>query len=242
MSDLTPPPSSDDPNRLLLPPHLVEGYEAFLTGRFKQERDHYRHLAEAGQKPRVMLIGCCDSRVSPEVIFDVDHGDIFVVRNVAALVPPYHPNNDLHGTSAALEFGIMGLRIEHIVVMGHARCGGIKNFAHADADPYQRPLSSGDFIGKWMSLIEPAAARLGHARDPLEKYVEDLALESIIQSLINLRTFPWIKNLEERGIIKLHGAYFDIANAVLRVFDPLKERFVAISSAIHAEAFAEPRF
>jgi len=236
------PPLPEEPGRTLLPPHLVSGYESFLSGRFKTERDHYRHLAEAGQKPRVMIIGCCDSRVSPEVIFDVDHGEIFVVRNVAALVPPYRPDNDLHGTSAALEFGIMGLRIEHIVVMGHARCGGIKNFAQVDADPYQRPLSSGDFIGKWMSLIEPAAARIGHAREPIAGYVEDLALASIVQSVANLRTFPWIKTLEERGFVKLHGAYFDISNAVLQVLDPATDRFVPLSPRVHAEAFEEPRF
>ena len=111
------------------PGRLVDGYRQFLSGRFSDEQQRYRELAEAGQKPSVMVIGCCDSRVSPEVIFGARPGELFVVRNVANLMPPYAPNDDLHGTSAALEFGVMGLRVEHIVVMGHAQCGGVKAYA-----------------------------------------------------------------------------------------------------------------
>lgn len=226
----------------LLPQHLIVGYEAFLEGRFRIEQEKYRDLAEAGQKPQVMIIGCCDSRVSPEIIFDVAPGEIFTVRNVAALVPPYNPDNDLHGTSAALEFGVMGLRVEHVIVMAHARCGGVKNFAQGDADPYQRPLSSGDFIGKWMSLIEPAAARLRTPRKPMEAYVEELAKASVIQSIANLRTFPWIAMLEDRGILKLHGAYFDILNALLLALDETTHQFLPVAPKAHAAAFSEPRF
>ena len=114
------------PDKDLFPSNVLNGYRSFLSGRFVSEQQRFRELAEAGQKPSVMLIGCCDSRVSPEVIFDASPGEIFVVRNVANLVPPYAPNDDLHGTSAALEVGVRGLRVEHIVVMGHAQCGGIR--------------------------------------------------------------------------------------------------------------------
>jgi carbonic anhydrase len=236
------PAQSSSPGRLFLPEHLIAGYEAFLDGRFRHEQEKYRDLAEVGQKPRVMIIGCCDSRVSPEVIFDVAPGEIFTVRNVAALVPPYNPDHDLHGTSAALEFGVMGLRVEHLIVMAHARCGGVKTYAQGDADPYQRPLSSGDFIGKWMSLIEPAAAHLRTPREPMTDYVEALAKASVIQSIANLRTFPWIATLEARGMLKLHGAYFDIMNALLLALDESTHQFVAVAPKAHAAAIEEPRF
>jgi len=227
----------------ILPHRLLQGYSAFLSGRFGHERDRFRELAEVGQKPRIMMIGCCDSRVSPEVIFDAGPGEIFVVRNVANLVPPYKPDDDLHGTSAALEFAIMGLRVEHIVVMGHAQCGGVRAYAEGEADPYQRPLSPGDFIGKWMSLIAPAAQRLGPpGEEPMGDYVERLALESIRESIANLRTFPCVRTLEARGRLFLHGAYFGVATGKLMALDEADGRFVQVAGDMHAEAFAQPRF
>lgn len=207
------------------PARLIRGYHDFLDGRFSSEQSRYRELAQDGQKPRILLIGCSDSRVSPEVIFDARPGEIFVVRNVANLAPPFAPNDDLHGTSAALEFAVMGLRVEHIVVMGHAGCGGVRAYADNEADPSMRPLSSGDFIGKWVKLLAPAYERVGPApRDEAgtysEAFIEKLALESIKQSLTNLRTFPCVKTLEERGKLALHGAFFGIMDGVLRVLDP----------------------
>src|SRR6201987_5541417 len=109
-----------------LPPRLIEGYRMFRASRLPAEQSRYRDLAERGQSPEIMVIGCCDSRVSPEVIFDAKPGELFVVRNVANLVPPYEPDGHAHGVSAALEFGVAGLQIRHIVVLGHAQCGGVK--------------------------------------------------------------------------------------------------------------------
>ncbi len=241
MSELPPHPT-DAPDRLLLPQRLVSGYEAFLDGRFAREHDRFHQLAEAGQSPRIMLIGCCDSRVSPEVIFDAGPGEIFVVRNVANLVPPYAPTGALHGTSAALEYAVLGLRVAHIVLLGHASCGGVRAFAEADLDPYQRPLSAGDFIGKWMSLIGPAAARIGPASEPLDAYIERLAHASIVQGLANLRSFPSVATLEERGKLSLHGAYFSIAEGKLLALDETSGEFLPVSAKAHADAFAQPRF
>lgn len=229
-------------SRPLLPERLVRGYESFLGGRFTREQDRFRQLAVDGQNPRIMLIGCCDSRVSPEAIFDAGPGEIFVVRNVANLVPPYTPNDDLHGTSAALEYAVLGLRVAHIVVMGHARCGGVRAYAETDLDPYQRPLSSGDFIGKWMSLIEPAAVVAGPASEPLDDYVERLALASIARGLVNLRSFPSIATLERRGKLSLHGAYFGISDGKLLALDEAAGRFEPIALPAHRAAWAEPRF
>lgn len=214
------------------PERLVRGYRTFLGDRFAVEQDRYQRLAEVGQQPRIMVIGCCDSRVAPEVIFNAGPGEIFVVRNVANLVPPYGPDDAYHGTSAALEFAVMGLRVEHIVVLGHARCGGVRAFAEGEVDPYTRPLSAGDFIGKWVRLIAPAYARAGAApvggmsdAGAFDAYVERIALESVRSSLANLRTFPWLKTLEDRGLVSLHGAYFGVMDGRLMVLDERIDAF-----------------
>ena len=222
----------------LLPERLVSGYEAFLGGRFTRELDRFHHLAEAGQKPRIMLIGCCDLRVSPEVIFDAEPGELFVLRNIANLVPPYGPNDDLHGTSAALEYGVLGLEVEHIVVMGHADCGGVGAFARGEANAGHEPLSPGDFIGKWIGLINPAAARIAPAGAPPDDYIERLALASIVQGLVNLRTFPWIAGREQQGKLGLHGAYFGISRGTLLALDGVSGRFEPIAAGAHRAAFA----
>lgn len=224
----------------LLPDRLVKGYESFLGSRFQYEQRRFRHLAEDGQKPRIMLIGCCDSRVSPEVIFDAKPGELFVVRNIANLVPPYGPNDDLHGTSAALEFGVMGLGVEHIVLMGHASCGGVRAFALNKAKTGHEPLSPGDFIGKWISLINTAAARIGPAGPPVEEYVERLALASIIQGLANLRSFPWIAERERQGKLHLHGAYFGISAGTLLALDKESGEFKPVSAGVHQDIVARP--
>src|SRR5919199_3365407 len=148
----------------MLPSRLTTGYRAFRENRFARERERYAALAEA-QRPEIMVIGCCDSRVPPEVIFDASPGEMFVVRNVANLVPPFETGGEYHGTSAALEFAVQALKVKHIVVLGHARCGGVRAFADSAA-----PLSPGDFIGRWMSLIAPAAARLGPKQGDFSHY------------------------------------------------------------------------
>src|SRR6266704_1251078 len=135
-----------------LPQRLYDGYRAFRASRLPTEQSRYHELAERGQAPETMVVGCCDSRVSPEVIFDARPGELFVVRNVANIVPPYAPDGEAHGVSAALEFGVAALKVKHIVVLGHAHCGGVKAFAEDAA-----PLSPGDFIGRWMRLMAPAA-------------------------------------------------------------------------------------
>ncbi len=221
---------------MAFPPRLIRGYQDFLKGRFSSEQGRYSELAAEGQKPRILLIGCCDSRVSPEVIFDAAPGEIFVVRNVANLAPPYAPDGEYHSTSAALEFAVMGLRVEHIVVMGHAGCGGVRAFAENEVDPYTRPLSAGDFIGKWVKLLAPAYERAGplppgDASSVGDAFVERLALESVRQSLANLRTFPCVQTLEERGKLALHGAYFSVMDGILRVLNTQTGAFERVQDA-----------
>jgi carbonic anhydrase len=213
-----------------LPQRLLDGYATFRTGRLAAEQSRYRELAERGQSPEIMVIGCCDSRVSPEVIFDARPGELFVVRNVANLVPPYSPDGAYHGVSAALEFAVGALRVKHIVVLGHAHCGGVRVFAED-----REPLSPGDFIGKWMSLIAPAAEKLGPRGDtPPSEYLMRLEQASIANTLDNLRTFPRLRRLIERGHVTLHGAYFGVATGELSVLDAQSGRFVPAIGALRA--------
>ncbi|UDL96166.1 carbonic anhydrase [Lichenihabitans sp. PAMC28606] len=213
----------------MFPDRLTQGYRSFLDGRFASERSRYEMLADTGQRPEIMVVGCVDSRVSPEVIFDAAPGELLVVRNVANLVPPYEPDRDSqHGTSAALEFGVQALKVKHIVVLGHAFCGGIRAFADE-----QKPLSSGDFIGRWMSQIAPAAANIGPRKaDDDVDYLHRLEFASVELSLKNLMTFPWLRILVEAGTLHLHGAYFGVATGRLQVRDPETGRFEPVSDTV----------
>jgi carbonic anhydrase len=195
-----------------LPEHLLTGYRNFITGRYVTESDRYRSLAREGQAPETMIIACCDSRTAPETVFDAGPGELFVLRNVANLVPPYEPDGEFHSTSAALEFAVQSLKVKNIVVMGHGRCGGIKAaLSHGAAPP-----SPGDFIGKWMSLIAPAAETVATST-MMTASERHTALEriSIRYSLANLRTFPYIKALEDKGELNLLGAWFDVSTGEL---------------------------
>jgi carbonic anhydrase len=211
----------------MFPERLLTGYRTFRGGRFVGERSRYEMLAETGQRPEVMVIGCVDSRVSPEVIFDAAPGELLVVRNVANIVPAYEPDRaSQHGTSAALEFGVQALRVKHIVVLGHAFCGGIRAFADE-----QEPLSPGDFIGRWMAQIAPAAASLAPRRKGEDAdYLRRLEFASVELSLRNLMTFPCISILVERGKLELHGAYFGIAAGRLLLRDPATGRFAPVDA------------
>ncbi len=229
----TPVPMKDDP-RLQdhLPDALTKGYRAFWNGRLKEEQARYRHLADHGQRPPVLLIGCCDSRVSPEVLFDAGPGEIFVVRNIANLVPPFDgttPAAEIGAseTAAAIEYAVIALKVAHIVVMGHAQCGGIRAFALGEADEFE-PLSEANFVSKWKALIAPAAARLGPPVGDFDHYCESLSYASIIQGLSSLRTYPWIRDREQAGKLTLHGAYFGVADGRMTVLDQARGVFVPV--------------
>ena len=202
---------------MTFPRDLIAGYERFSHGRLETERERYRKLAREGQRPRVMAIACCDSRAAPETIFDTGPGEMFVLRNVANLVPPYEPDGGQHAASAAIEFAVVALKVEHILVMGHGRCGGIA--AALDGD--MQPLSSSDFIGKWIGLLRPAAEKVA-ATDfltPAERQtqMERLAVRGSIE---RLRQFPVVAEAESEGRLALHGGWFDIESGELWVMNP----------------------
>lgn len=205
------------------PERLLNGYASFRSGRFADESERYKKLGEGLQKPTVMIIACCDSRAAPETIFDAGPGEIFVMRNVANLVPPYAPDGKHHATSAAIEFAVLSLGVKHVVVMGHGRCGGIRAVVEGGD-----PLSSGDFIGKWMSDVKDVAdaVRVDHNHDhDLQTAVEHASVE---HSLANLRTFPWLRMRENKQEITLDGAWFDISLGELHVFDKDKRNWALI--------------
>lgn len=198
------------------PDYLLNGYKNFMSGRYAGERDRYRVLADTGQRPQTLVIACCDSRSAPETIFDCGPGELFVVRNVANMVPPFEPDGQYHATSAAIEYAVMVLKVKDIVVMGHGRCGGIQ----AALDPNFESLSPGDFIGKWMNLVKSAAEQI-QSNDVMTSGERQTALErvSIRNSIRNLRGFPFLQEQENAGKVKLHGAWFDISTGELWVMD-----------------------
>jgi carbonic anhydrase len=198
------------------PQHLIEGYAAFIRGPYAETEGKYKKLAKEGQAPATMVIACCDSRAAPETIFDAGPGELFVLRNIANLVPTFQPDAGQHGTSASIEFAVAALEVQNLVVLGHGRCGGIRaalNPGHA--------LAQGDFIGKWMSMLAPVSAEVAKYSflTPTER---ETVLErlSVRNSINNLRTFPYVKEREADGRLKLHGAWFDISTGELWVMNP----------------------
>ena len=209
---------------ITFPKTMLDGYRSFRTQRLPTEQSRYRELSERGQSPEVMVIGCCDSRVSPEVIFDAKPGELFVVRNIANLVPVYAPDGGAHGVSAALEFAVQVLGVKHIVVLGHAQCGGIRAFIDKIA-----PLSPGDFIGRWMSMfIKPGEIVEQREHETMQDFATRIEKAAVLRSLENLMTFPYVQILVECGKLKLHGAYFGVAEGSLFVLDKTTKEFRSV--------------
>ena len=204
-------------------PDLIEGYRRFRSDAWTRQRERWRELRE-GQNPQVMVIACSDSRVDPTQIFDVDPGEIFVVRNVAAMVPPFETTPGQHGVSAALEFAVQFLGIKDVVVMGHGMCGGCN--AALTAELADMKPGDGGFIAQWISLLDPVreqiVAEYGETGREAGRAME---LAAVKLSLANLRTFPCIQEKEADGTVQLHGTYFAISDGVLHVLDEAEDRF-----------------
>jgi carbonic anhydrase len=220
---------------MTFPQSLLEGYRTFRTQRLPIEQSRYRDLSVRGQSPEVMVIGCCDSRVSPEVIFDAGPGELFVVRNIANLVPVYQPDENAHGVSAALEYAVNVLQVKHIVVLGHAQCGGIRAFI----DKIE-PLSPGDFIGKWMAMfIKPGEVVEQRSHETMQDFVTRIEKAAVFRSLENLLTFPFVRSRVESGQVQLHGAYFGVAEGSLFVLDKRTKEFRSVRDAQAGMASSE---
>lgn len=197
---------------------LIAGYGRFRQTLWPSRRARFEELAEHGQQPKTMIVACADSRVDPAMIFDAAPGELFVVRNVANLVPPCHPDGQEHGTSAAVEFAVLGLGVERIVVLGHGSCGGIKALLAGRE-------ATGGFLGSWMHLADRARARTCDAPD------RQLACEhaSVEVSLENLMSFPWVAERVAAGRLRLIGAHYAIATGILAIREA-DGRFVAVEA------------
>jgi carbonic anhydrase len=202
---------------------MIEGYARFRAGDWKKQHERWSQLAE-GQSPQVMVISCSDSRVDPAQILDVDPGEIFVVRNVAALVPPFETTPGRHGVSAALEFAVQFLKVREVVVMGHGMCGGCQ--AALTQDLHGNDIGEGGFVAHWIDMLdevrEPIAAEHGTKGRTAERAME---LAAVKVSLENLRTFPYVEAKEAAGDLKLRGAYFAISDGVLHLLDESSGEF-----------------
>ncbi len=180
---------------------LIKGFKSFRETYYDEQPDFYRSLVEKGQKPDVMVIACSDSRVNPSIIAKAKPGELFVLRNVANLVPPYEPDSHYHGTSAAVEFAVRDLGVGHVIVLGHSHCGGIRCLCEGHADGQKR-----EFLDGWMSLVEGARDERLEGEDRLRH----MEREAVKISLANLLTFPWVKKRTDDGDLKLHGWWFDL--------------------------------
>jgi len=205
------------------PENLTDRFRRFKHRHFVPNADHYEELATYGQSPEVMVISCCDSRVDPETIFSAMPGELFVVRNVANLVPPYETGGLYHGVSTAIEFAVMNLRVRHLIIMGHSGCGGVK----AALDQSAAIQTEAQFISRWMSMLDDARLRVVAANQmaPTATKLALLEKEGIKTSIKNLRTFPFVSELEDKGRLNLHGAYFDIASGTLSVLNHSRGEF-----------------
>jgi carbonic anhydrase len=186
---------------------FIAGYRRFRAGTWRNERARFDALSKFGQKPRALVIGCSDSRTDPQMVFNAAPGELFVIRNVANLVPPYGPDDQPHGISAAIEFAVRALKVPQIVVMGHAMCGGIQALLNG------APAGVSDFVAQWVRIAEPARVRATTV--PAQCRQDFCEHESVRLSLDNLTTFPWVASEINAGRLKLHGCFFDIRSGIL---------------------------
>ncbi len=204
---------------------LLDGYRGFRRSVWPQRRALFHDLARDGQRPVAMVVGCSDSRVDPGMIFGAGPGELFVVRNIANLVPPYQPDSAYHGTSAAIEYGVVSLEVPNLIVLGHGMCGGIRFLLQGGEAPT-------DFVGPWMQVARAAHQRVlacTPAGDPASEAMQTACEnEAVRLSLRNLRGFPWVAAREAAGTLRLHGATFDIRTGILQLMQA-DGRFVAVA-------------
>ena len=205
------------------PENLADRFRRFKQRHFLPNAEQYEELATYGQTPEAMIISCSDSRVDPETIFSAMPGELFVVRNVANLVPPYETGGKFHGVSSAIEFAVLNLRVKHLIVMGHSGCGGVQ----AALDQSAAIQTDSQFISRWMSMLDDARLSVlaSHQTRPHAEKQRALEKEGVKTAIKNLRTFPFISQLEDKGRLALHGAYFDIATGTLSVLNHSRNEF-----------------
>jgi carbonic anhydrase len=209
-------------NKISLPPKfLIERYKKWKSNEYSKNEVQLRKLASSGQSPSTMVISCCDSRIHATSIFGADEGEFFIHRNIANLVPIYSPDGENHGTSAAIEYAIKELKVQHLIILGHKDCGGIKNGHHIHSNSANPKY---EFINKWLSILLPAYNKI--QKDISEqKQISQLEQESIKVSINNLFSFPFIKNAIDENKLSIHGLIHDIGSGNLKFLNPVTENF-----------------
>ncbi|MDF0599341.1 carbonic anhydrase [Psychromarinibacter sp. C21-152] len=210
-----------------LPAYLTTRYHGWKATTYAENKAWYRRLAEEGQRPRAMIISCCDSRVHVTAIFEADQGEFFIHRNIANLVPPYEPDGEAHGTSAAVEYAVTALKVANIVVMGHSNCGGVQGCHDMCAGHAPALEEKSSFVGRWMDILRPGYEKVKDIADDAERK-RALEHEAILVSLRNLMTFPFVAAAVEAEELSLHGVWNDIANGQLHCYDPQSDGFVTV--------------
>ncbi|PHQ82455.1 MAG: carbonic anhydrase [Thalassobium sp.] len=209
-----------------LPDYLVKRYHGWKATSFSDNRSWYRHLAEMGQHPRAMVVSCCDSRVHVTSIFGADQGEFFIHRNIANLIPEYTPDGDHHGTSAAIEYAVGTLKVAHLIVLGHSNCGGVQGCYDMCSGHAPELEKSTSFVGRWMDILRPGFDRLDKGDDVAR--IRQLEKESVLVSLENLMTFPFVQAAIDDGMLSLHGMWTDIGEGGLEAYDPVSDGFVQV--------------
>ncbi|MFT4150603.1 MAG: carbonic anhydrase [Paracoccaceae bacterium] len=209
-----------------LPGYLVQRFHGWRATAYQDNRVWYRRLAESGQHPRAMVISCCDSRVHVTSIFGADEGEFFIHRNIANLVPPYKPDGQQHGTSAAVEYAVTALKVAHLIVLGHAQCGGVKGCHDMCAGLAPELEETSSFVGRWMDILRPGYARIEGL--PPELRVRALEKEAVLVSLENLMTFPFVREAVENDFLTLHGLWNDTGEGGLEQYLPATGGFVPV--------------
>lgn len=213
-----------------VPNYLCERFRAWKATKFEDLRAWYARLMSEGQRPRTMLISCCDSRMDTVAMFGAEPGDLFVVRNVANLIPPYAPDQDHHGTSAAVEYAVTALKVAHIVVVGHSSCGGVAACHDMCSGAAPELDEASSFIGRWMDILRPGYERIsGEPCETREDALRALEHEAVRTSLRNLVTFPFVKQAVDDGLLTIHGVWIDISAGTMHGLEPDSGEFSAIS-------------
>ncbi len=209
-----------------LPNYLIQRYHGWKATTWQENRSWYHRLAEDGQRPRAMVISCCDSRVHVTSIFGADQGEFFIHRNIANLVPPYAPDGQQHGTSAAVEYAVTTLKVAHLIVVGHSSCGGVKGCHDMCSGQAPALEEKSSFVGRWMDLLRPGYDRISHL--PEAERLRALEKEAVLISLENLMTFPFVAAAVEAEEMTVHGLWNDIGEGTLEQYEPATGRFAPI--------------
>lgn len=210
-----------------LPHYLVTRYHGWKATSYAENHAWYRRLATEGQRPRAMVISCCDSRVHVTSIFGADQGEFFIHRNIANLVPPYAPDGDHHGTSAAVEYAVTALKVAHVIVLGHSQCGGVQGCIDMCKGKAPQLEAKESFVGRWMDILKPKYDLVADIEDTTEQ-ARQFERQSVVASLENLMTFPFVEAAIKADDLSLHGLWTDIGEGGLEYYDPGKGRFLPV--------------